>query len=188
MRLMIAVLAAGAGRRMAGADKLTKNWRGKPLLTHVAGAARRGAPQVPILVLLNSNRFHPRAACVQGIGARKVLVRGAARGMSASLACAARIALREKADGLIIVPADLAGLRAASVAQIRRGFLRAPHDALRSWDADGAGHPTAIPRRYFQKLLTLKGESGARQFLTRARKIRSGGARMDFDRPQDFQP
>lgn len=183
---MIALLAAGAGQRMGGADKLTKLWRGKPLLSHVMGAARRGAPQVPILVMLRPQDFAKRARCLHGYGARKVLVPQAANGMSASLRRAAQIALAAKAEGLIVIPGDLAGLNAATLAQIRREFARAPSSPVRGWDGSGFGHPTALPRSLFHKLLTLNGNNGARDILRSARRLKFSGARRDFDRPADF--
>jgi CTP:molybdopterin cytidylyltransferase MocA len=191
LHVVVALMAAGASRRMGGTDKLCKVWRGSPLLAHVAKTAKRGVTasrsgRVEMIACLSTARFYPRAACLRGLGVKKLRVRDATKGMSASLRAAVTYANRRKADALIIIPGDLAGLAPASVHAIRSAMSRAPSQALRAFDGTGVGHPTALPRVLFPKLMHLQGDEGARSLLGTARKIRLKGARLDFDRPEDF--
>jgi molybdenum cofactor cytidylyltransferase len=120
-----------------------------------------------------------------------VVCEKAAEGMGASLACAARAA--GKADGYLVALADMPFVRASSIAAVRDALasgapLTAPYWRTRR------GHPVGISGVFFEQLLALKGDEGAKRLLlenqNRLVKIPVGdpGVIRDIDTPGDLAP
>jgi len=115
----------------------------------------------------------------------------AAEGMGASLACAARAA--GAADGYLVALGDMPYVRPTSIAAVRDALaggapLAAPYFRARR------GHPVGIARLFYDELLSLKGDEGARQLLaahqSKLVKIPVGdpGVIRDIDKPEDLTP
>jgi molybdenum cofactor cytidylyltransferase len=122
-------------------------------------------------------------------GCEIVICENAADGMGASLACAARAAGR--ADGYLVALADMPFVRPASIAAVRDALaagapLAAPYFRTRR------GHPVGISGAFYEDLLALKGDEGARQILDKheTTKIPVGdpGVIRDIDTPGDLMP
>ena len=124
-------------------------------------------------------------------GCEVVVCMNAAEGMGASLACAARAA--GKANGYLVALADMPFVRPSSIAAIRDAIaggapLAAPYFRARR------GHPVGISGAFFDELLALQGDEGARQLLarndSRLRKVPVGdpGVIRDIDTPGDLLP
>jgi molybdenum cofactor cytidylyltransferase len=162
------VLAAGAGSRFGG-RKLTRPWRGAPLL-HGALAAAFAAPARAVIVVTGDDPgVDPLARAWAKAGGHTSRLRLAhavdhAVGMSASLR-AGLAAVAPDADGAFIflgdmprippgVPADLAAALA------KRGLAAAPVFAGQR------GHPVLARRGFFGALAGMAGDEGGRGALT----------------------
>jgi molybdenum cofactor cytidylyltransferase len=124
-------------------------------------------------------------------GCEVVVCENAAEGMGASLACAARAA--GSADGYLVALGDMPFVRPSSIAAVREALaggalLAAPYFRARR------GHPVGVSGMFFEELLGLQGDEGARQLLarneTRLQKIPVGdpGVIRDIDTPGDLAP
>jgi molybdenum cofactor cytidylyltransferase len=111
--------------------------------------------------------------------------------MGASLACAARAAGR--AGGYLVALADMPFIRRSTIAAVREALeggapLAAPYFRGRR------GHPVGIAGRFFESLLDLRGDEGAKRLLGenegRLLKIPVGdpGVLRDIDTPGDLLP
>jgi molybdenum cofactor cytidylyltransferase len=120
-----------------------------------------------------------------------VLCANAAEGMGASLACAARAVGRS--DGYIVALADMPFIRRTSIAAVRQALekgaaLAAPYFRARR------GHPVGISGSFYDQLIALGGDEGAKQILaanaSRLVKIPIGdpGVVRDIDTPGDLTP
>ena len=120
-----------------------------------------------------------------------VLCANAAEGMGASLACAVRAAGRS--DGYIVALADMPFIRRTSIAAVRQALekgaaLAAPYFRARR------GHPVGISGAFYDQLIALAGDEGAKQILaanaSRLVKIPIGdpGVIRDIDTPADLLP
>ena len=155
------ILAAGRSSRMGGDHKLLADWRGKPLVAHVADAiAAAGLP--PPLVVLGARADEVRAA-LAGRDVRFVMADDYAQGLSRSLRA-----------GITAVPADW---RAVLVClgdmprvepQLLAALAAAPGDvALPVW-AGKRGNPVRWDRRHFARLMALTGDVGGKAVLADA--------------------
>jgi molybdenum cofactor cytidylyltransferase len=188
LKIVGLLLAAGSATRF-GSDKL------QHALPHgvaiAAQAARHLKAQVPRVVAVVRPQSAKLVAILAAEGCEVVTCEHAAQGMGASLACAVRAAGR--ADGYVVALADMPFVRSSSIAAVRDALaagapLAAPYFRARR------GHPVGIAGVFFEQLLVLEGDAGARELLAanaaRLRKIPIGdpGVVRDIDTPGDLAP
>ncbi len=162
MTAAILLLAAGASRRMRGADKLLQPVAGEALLRRQARAAL--ATGVPVAVTLPPGAAGRRGA-LEGLSLRRVEVADAAEGMGASIR-AGVAALPAEASGVLILPGDLPEIEAGDLAVMLARHAQAPGVVLRAAAQDGRpGHPVVFPARLLPALRRLSGDAGARLVL-----------------------
>ena len=188
MNIVGLLLAAGSATRF-GSDKLLHR------LPHgvaiAVQSARQLASQVQGVIAVVKPGAEDLSAQLRNEGCKVVVCENAAEGMGASLACAARAAGR--VDGYLVALADMPFVRASSIAAVR--------DAMASGAALAApfvrgrrGHPVGISGAYFDALLALKDDEGAKRVIGESRdklvKIPVGdpGVVRDIDTPQDLLP
>ena len=182
------MLAAGSATRF-GSDKLQHALpHGVSIAVQSARHLKSEVGRVVAVVRPNSD---PLISSLKAEGCEVVVCENAAEGMGASLACAARTA--GEAEGYLVALADMPFLRRTTIAAVRDALaggapLAAPYFRARR------GHPVGVSRKFFQDLLALQGDEGAKRLLAahekRMVKIPVGdpGALRDIDRPEDLAP
>jgi molybdenum cofactor cytidylyltransferase len=180
------LLAAGSASRF-GADKLRhKLPHGVPIAVQAARHLRAEVSRV-----LAVTRSADMASLLAREGCETVVFERADEGMGASLACAARAAGR--ADGYLVALADMPFVRTTSIAAVRAALengapLAAPYFHARR------GHPVGIGGTFYEALVALKGDEGARQLLAQNEKqlvkipVGDPGVIRDIDTPSDLAP
>ncbi|MAB06474.1 MAG: nucleotidyltransferase family protein [Rhodobacteraceae bacterium] len=187
----VLIPAAGASRRMRGADKLLREVEGLPLLRRQAQEALRAADHVVVTL---PDHDHPRAAALQGLPVQLVAVPDAHLGMSSSLRRGVGL-LPQGIDALMVLPADMPDLTAQDLAAVIAAYRAMPQATLQRGTAeDGTpGHPVLFPRDCFPALLALSGDMGAKAVLAanihRVRDVPLPGRRAltDLDTPEAWQ-
>jgi len=182
------LLAAGASTRF-GSDKLRHALpHGVPIAVQAARVFKLELSRVVAVVKPGSAEL---VDALKKEGCEVVVCENAAEGMGASLACAARAA--GEAAGYLVALGDMPFLRRTSIAAVRDALLSgavlvAPYFRARR------GHPVGIGAMFFQDLLVLRGDEGAKQLLAanerRLVKIPVGdpGVIRDIDTPGDLLP
>ena len=182
------LLAAGSASRF-GSDKLAHALpHGVSIAVQAARHLKSEIGRVIAVVRPDSAALAEKLAAE---GCAVSLCENAAEGMGASLACAARAA--GPAAGYVIALADMPFLRRSTIAAVRDALaqgapLAAPYFRTRR------GHPVGISGRYYDSLLSLRGDEGARALLVEnealIQKIPVGdpGAIRDIDTPSDLAP
>ena len=181
------LLAAGAGTRMRGRDKLLEEVEGVPLLEVLA---RRALTLGPVYVTLppgdNARRFAlPRAA-------QAIEVADAAKGMAHSIR-AGIDALPDACAGVMILPADMPDITADDLAAIKTTALESKARIVRATTQDGQpGHPIFFAASEFPTFDTLQGDRGAFALCgalndeTEFVALEGNRARLDLDTPEDW--
>ena len=156
-RPAILVLAAGAGRRMRGGDKLLETIDGTPLILRAARAACAASSEVIVALPPRS----PRRAWLGDVPARIVEV--AAREMSASIRAGV---VACQGDALMIHLADMPEIGADDLELLARTWASTHAPILRATAEDGTpGQPVIFARPLFPELAALRGDAGARPVL-----------------------
>jgi molybdenum cofactor cytidylyltransferase len=135
------------------------------------------------------------AEALKSEGCEIVVCDNAAEGMGASLACAARAAAHfdPPADGYLVALGDMPFVRRTTIAAVRDALaggaaLVAPYFRARR------GHPVGVSKIFYEKLLLLRGDEGAKKLLAahddQLVKIPVGdpGVIRDIDTPDDLAP
>jgi molybdenum cofactor cytidylyltransferase len=182
------LLAAGSASRF-GSDKLQHTLpHGVAIAVQAARHLKSEIARVVAVVRPGSEHL---ASHLKAEGCELVVCESASEGMGASLACGARAAGR--ADGYLVALADMPFIRRASIAAVRDA-LAAGAPFVAPYFHSRRGHPVAISGAYYEQLLALKGDEGARRLLQenapKIVKIPVGdpGVIRDIDTPQDLMP
>ena len=190
-RVEIILLAAGSSSRMRGRDKLLEPVDGEPLLRRMARVALASSAAAVRVVLPPGGEA--RAAALDGLDVTQVTATAAAEGMAASL----RAGLAEVAEGTeagIVMLADMPDVTSQMLDRLIAAFDPAEgHEICRSVSASGVpGHPVLFGRRFFEALLDLSGDVGARAVVAQSPEfvhdVKTPGeaALTDLDTPEHW--
>lgn len=187
--ITILIPAAGAARRMRGADKMMEQVGGQPLIARQASAAR--ATGARVLVTLPPGNA-TRAAALVGLGVETILVPDHAEGLAASLR-AGVAALAPGTNALIVFLADLPQITTADLNALISTHRAMPNRIIQAATPDWApGHPVLLPSWIFPALMELTGDAGARAILARHGEsvvlvpLSDARAVTDLDTPEDW--
>jgi len=182
------LLAAGSASRF-GSDKLAHALpHGVSIAVQSARHLKSELPRVVAVVRPGSAAL---AATLKEEGCEVTVCENASDGMGASLACAARAA--GPASAYVVALADMPFVRPSTISAVREALgggaaLAAPYFRTRR------GHPVGISGRFYERLIVLTGDEGARKLLSEneatLQKIPVGdpGVIRDIDRPEDLAP
>jgi molybdenum cofactor cytidylyltransferase len=167
MQVLTLLLAAGSGRRFdpTGArDKLAQALPGGDSVA-VASAKNLLAAGSTVLAVVRANDS-PVAQQLRDLGCTVSECKTAAQGVSASLihAVTEAEALFPAASGWLIALADMPYVQAATIGQLRDAIANGA-DIAAPVHQGRRGNPVAFSRFHLPRLLTLQGDSGARQLL-----------------------
>lgn len=190
-RVAAIVLAAGAGRRMRGADKLLEAVEGEPVLRRVVRAAL--ASRVDETVVVLPPGAEARRAAVAGLGGEVVEAPDWAEGMAASLR-AGLAAVAARVDAVVVLLADMPEVGPQAIDRLLAAFdPAAGREIVRAVSAEGVpGHPVLFGRRFFESLAGLAGDRGAREVIRDAGVLVTDvvtggrGAVVDLDTPEEW--
>lgn len=170
-KITILLMAAGHASRMRGGDKALEQVAGAPLLVHMARQALTAGCACCVTV---PDLDHPRSRALASLAAEdrsehlsRIAVPDRDTGMSASIR-AGIAALPASCDGVMVLPADMPELTKSDFETLKNRFDGPEGAILRAASEDfRPGHPVLFPRRCFDDLLRLSGDTGARDILRR---------------------
>jgi molybdenum cofactor cytidylyltransferase len=184
------VLAAGRSTRMGEANKLLAVLNGKPLLAHVLEAAKGSKAFETVAVTGHErDRIEP---LVLRHGARAVHNERYADGLSSSLAAGIH-AVSQECEAALIMLGDMPLVTSAMVDRMIDTFAAAPQGAIIMAAHGGVrGNPVLWPRRHFDELTKIEGDTGARHLLAEHGRdviaVELGeAAAFDLDTPQALE-
>ena len=180
------LLAAGASTRLGRAKQLIEI-DGEPLLRRMARALLGTSPHTLVVVL-----GHDATAlrnCVGDLPLQCIVAPDYAEGLAASLRTGIS-ALPAECDGALVALTDQPALDARHLLALRDAWRAAPKYAIASAYAGVLGVPAMLPRAWFDDVMRVRGDTGARALL------RERGAQViavdaptlasDLDTPNDL--
>ena len=192
------VLAAGLGSRYRAAagegappSKMLADWRGTPLVRHVAEAAR--AAGLSPVVVVTGHAGAAVAAVLAGLDVRCVDNPAYETGLASSLK-AGVAALPAEVAGVMVLLGDMPAVSPDLIQRLVAAFRAAPDKAAVVPLVDGRrGNPVLLARALFPALATLEGDRGAGPLLAQAGAgvlelpVEDTGAALDIDEPAALQ-
>jgi molybdenum cofactor cytidylyltransferase len=176
LRVAAVVLAAGSASRMAGSGhhKLLAEFDGVPLVRRSVETVL--GSRVDRTIVVAGYRADDVAAAIDGLDAEIVMNADHATGIASSLR-AGLAAARAEADCLLVMLADMPGIRAEHLDLMVDAFHRDEGGAIvRAVSGGKRGNPVLLPSSTFDAIATLTGDIGARVVIER-----SGLAVIDID-------
>jgi CTP:molybdopterin cytidylyltransferase MocA len=163
-KLLVAVLAAGASRRL-GRPKQLVEIDGEPLVRRqcrIAVEANVG----DVVVILGCHARDCATAVGPSTGASVRLNEHWEEGLASSIREAVHTAIDTGASGLMLVHGDQYALTAEDLRALHAAWLgTGGTKACRSWREDYLGPPVILPARCFDAAIRLRGDDGARGVL-----------------------
>lgn len=160
-RVAAVILAAGMSSRMQGGQKLLQELGGRPLVTHVAEAALASSADL-VLAVVGHQADEVRQALPAGVVA--VQNPDPSKGLSSSLRIGIE-ALPDDVDAALILLGDMPRVATEDCDELIRA---AQPDRVTVPVVNGRrGNPVLWHRSFFQEILGLAGDHGARALLDR---------------------
>ena len=168
LRVAAVVLAAGSASRMAtsGKHKLLAEFDGVPLVRRsVETVIASGATETALVTGYSAEDVEIATA---GLDCRIVPNPDYATGMASSLR-AGLDAVRDRADGLLVMLADMPGIRATHLDTMIETFRANEGRAIvRAASSGKRGNPVILPASTFDAIAKLTGDIGARPIVERS--------------------
>lgn len=159
--VVVVILAAGAGARFGGCKQLAP-LNGVPLLQRMLDRCR-ALPDVAVRVVLGAHQPAIRAA-IDFSGSEVLDNTHWREGIAASIRLAVATA-PARCAGMLFVAADQARLDTPQLQALIRRWRQQPGQIAAATYAGQPGIPALFPRTCFAGLLSLRGDTGARQLL-----------------------
>jgi molybdenum cofactor cytidylyltransferase len=180
------VLAAGASTRL-GRPKQLIEIDGEPLLRRVTRCVLATAPEDCVVVL--GHEAERIGTVLDGLDVRVLRIRDPDSGMAASLR-AGLISLDALCAGALVVLTDQPALTQDHLDALCTAWRVEPARAVASAYAGVLGVPALLPRNWFDQIIALRGDVGARALL-RARSddvtaLPAPELAIDIDRVDDI--
>lgn len=189
MKLGIAILAAGAGRRLGGVAKALLPVDGRPFLEQIVNTACE-VGFVDAVVVVGEPFGDAVAAHANSLGLRVVVNPDPGRGMASSVALGFAALSEGEADAAWLWPVDHPHVTAATL----RALVAAlgTHEVAQPRLDDRGGHPPLVARVVWPALAACTSvEGGARTVLAVADVVRvvvdDGGVLRDVDTLADLK-
>ncbi|MBB5577445.1 MULTISPECIES: NTP transferase domain-containing protein [Rhizobium] len=165
----IVLLAAGKARRMGegGPHKLLAEFDGIPLVRRSAiTALASGASAV---VAVTGHRREDIEQALAGLAVERVHNPDYASGMASSLVAGISTPAAQRADGVLVMLADMPGVTSGDLKTLIAAFRKANGQAIvRAVSRGKRGNPVILPRAVFDAVMRLEGDVGARHIIETA--------------------
>lgn len=184
------ILAAGASRRLGRAKQLLP-FAGTTLIGHVCKCAL-AAKCDDVVVVLGADR-KPIEESISSFSLRVIDNPLWSEGIASSVRAAIRhiISRSLPVDALLFLTSDQVSVSTNLLDKIVYSFNDSPESIVACRYGDGHGIPALFPRQYFDELLLLSGDRGAKSLLITHHKaiisIPFSGGEIDIDTWQDYQ-
>jgi molybdenum cofactor cytidylyltransferase len=162
-RIAAVVLAGGRSTRMGAINKMLAKIGGKPLV-RIAAEQALASRAGPVIVVTGHQHERVEAA-LAGLNVRFVHNPDFAEGLGTSLK-AGIAAVPEEADGAIVCLGDMPQVDSKLIDKLIAAFDPAEGALVVVPSIDGRrGNPVVWARRFFNDLMTIKGDFGARYLI-----------------------
>ncbi|MGV2068093.1 NTP transferase domain-containing protein [Agrobacterium sp. 22-226-1] len=160
------ILAAGMASRMGegGAHKLLAEFDGEPLVRHTAKTALTA--DAASVVVVTGHRRSEIMAVLSGLDLTAVENPDYASGMASSLISGFSTPAARDADGVLVMLADMPGVKAGDLNLLIAAFRSASGRAIvRAVSRGKRGNPVILPKSLGDAVMRLEGDIGARHII-----------------------
>ena len=193
MRIEILILAAGNSSRMGGINKLLKTTNSLRLVELVINEAKKSiADQISIVIPPEKSDLW---GFLDNYSIHQLRKDDTKHGIGHSIACGIEAIKERCPDGVIILLADMPEIKANHLnIMIRHFFDNSKRQIIRATSSSGIpGNPVLFSNKFFNDLVTLKGDIGAKRLVSKNLKfvmdvpLPGDSAIIDLDTNDDWE-
>ncbi|MDO6517878.1 nucleotidyltransferase family protein [Zobellia uliginosa] len=188
-RIAILILAAGASSRM-GKPKQLLPWRGTTLLGHAIRTAK-ASKAVLTLTVLGANAEKIRPEMTEAFAFTENTAWESGMGSSIAHGTASLMASDKDIEGILIMLADQPLIEEGYLNLLIDHSIRHKDKIIATTYKHRAGVPALFPKPYFEALLKLNKDFGAKQLLQEAGshviRVSAGQNIIDIDTSEDYE-
>jgi molybdenum cofactor cytidylyltransferase len=165
----VVLLAAGKASRMGegGPHKLLAEFDGIPLVRRSAATAL--ASGAAAVVAVTGHRREEIEQALAGLPVERVHNPDYASGMASSLVAGIGTPAAQRADGVLVMLADMPGVASDDLKTLIAAFRKANGQAIvRAVSRGKRGNPVILPRTVYDAVMRLEGDVGARHIIETA--------------------
>ena len=162
----VVLLAAGRASRMGegGSHKLLAEFDGVPLVRRSALTAMAGGASAVIVV--TGHRRDDIEPALRDLAVEQVFTPDYASGMASSLVAGVGTQAAQRADGVLVMLADMPGVTSDDLKTLIAAFREANGQAIvRAVSGGKRGNPVILPRGVLNAVMRLEGDVGARHII-----------------------
>ena len=185
------ILAAGRSTRMGGPNKLLAELSGKPLVRIVAEQAL--ASRAKDIIVVTGHQAELVEEALNGLSVKFVRNPDFAQGLATSVKAGIG-AVPEAVDGAVICLGDMPMVSSQLIDHLIDAFAPDRGNLIAIPVSGGRrGNPVLWSRRFFNELMTLDGDIGARHLIAKHNEVvaevpvEGDGAFLDIDTPQGLE-
>ena len=186
LNIFSVILAAGSASRF-GAPKQLAEYQGQSLVGRAVDLGQQANGQQTVLVV--GAEWQQVVEDCRSPAPFIARNENFDRGMASSIACGVR-AVIPVADAVLILLADQPLITSDHLSTLRAAWLDSPCSIVASSYSDIVGPPVIFPSVYFDALLNLRGDAGARSVIENNSQsvieIPFADAAIDIDTPSDL--
>jgi molybdenum cofactor cytidylyltransferase len=186
----IIILAAGGSSRF-GKTKQLVHFRGKTLLEHaIEQATQAGAETIVVVTGANADEISKQ---VKGEKTEIVFNKDWQQGMASGIVAGLKkaITLNNKIEKAIIAVCDQPFISSSLFQQLYQRQTESAKHIVASAYADTIGTPALFTQKYFDALMSLNGDEGAKKLLKRYREdvatVDFPNGEIDIDSIEDYE-
>ena len=162
------LLAAGQSKRLRGENKLTKLFKGKPLINHILFSLIKSKVN-KIIIVLGFEHLKIKTKLLKNKKINFVINKNYKKGMSSSIKTGLK-KLPKNNKGFLIVLGDMPNITKTTINKICLSITRSDKEIILPKFKNRTGNPIGFKHSMIKNIYKIKGDRGAKNIIKKNNK------------------
>ena len=162
------LLAAGQSKRLRGENKLTKLFKGKPLINHILFSLIKSKVN-KIIIVLGFEHLKIKTKLLKSKKINFVINKNYKKGMSSSIKTGLK-KLSKNSQGFLIVLGDMPNITQTTINKICLSITRSDKEIILPKFKNKTGNPIGFKQSMIKNIYKIKGDRGAKDMIKKNNK------------------
>jgi molybdenum cofactor cytidylyltransferase len=162
------LLAAGQSKRLKNENKLTKLFKGKPLINHILYSLIKSKVN-KIIIVLGFEHLKIKTKLLKNKKINFVINKNYKKGMSSSIKTGLK-KLPKNSKGFLIVLGDMPNITKTTINKICLSIIRSDKEIILPKFKNKTGNPIGFKHSMIKNIYKIKGDRGAKNIIKKNNK------------------
>ena len=162
------LLAAGQSKRLRGENKLTKLFKGKPLINHILFSLIKSKVN-KIIIVLGFEHLKIKTKLLKSKKINFAINKNYKKGMSSSIKTGLK-KLPKNSKGFLIVLGDMPNITKTTINKICLSITRSDKEIILPKFNNRTGNPIGFKQSMIKNIYKIKGDRGAKNLINKNNK------------------